>query len=166
MIKKVVILLVIGLVLGLGFFLLSIPGIRRDLAQNSANPTPGPESPGLVETENGIFAGEVLIELGNVTPNNSITLDRVNLLSPAWVVVFEDDNGQKGMVLGVSVLLPKGESQGVIIDLQRKIVRGESIYIGLHSDDGDSKFTYPEGLDIPMMVRGGKQFIKKISVGE
>ena len=165
MIKRIVILLVIGLFLGLGFFLLSIPGIREELVQNSVNPTPGPESPGLVETENGIFAGNVIIELGSVTPNNSIIIDRVNLLSPAWVVVFEDDDGQKGKVLGVSVLLPKGESQGVIIDLQRRVVRSESIYIGLHSDDGDSKFTYPEGLDIPMMVRRGRQFIKKISVG-
>ena len=91
MIKRIVILLVIGLFLGLGFFLLSIPGIRERLVQNSVNPTPGPESPGLVETENGIFAGNVIIELGSVTPNNSIIIDRVNLLSPAWVVVFEDD---------------------------------------------------------------------------
>lgn len=164
MIKRAFIFLGFGTLIGVFVFALNFQRIRNGVGESGPTPTFAP--PSFEETDTGVYSGDVFFEFGPVTPGETLTITRANLLAQAWIVVFDEKEGGADQVLGNSTLLSKGKSENIRINLKRRIVRGENIFIGLHSDDGDSVFEFPNGLDIPMMATRDQMFLKKVKVGE
>ena len=94
----------------------------------------GGDSSGLVIGQNAIYVTEQ-------TPGRSVTVSIVRLEKPGFVVIYQDAGGTPGAVLGVSNLLPAGETEDAApIILSRTTADGEVLHAMLHLDDGDGQF--------------------------
>jgi hypothetical protein len=90
----------------------------------------------------------IAYQVRTVYAGDEVLVEDIKLIIPGYFVIFVDDDGEIGEIVGNSYLLPPGEKEKLKIKLKRKLLEGEIIYIGLHSDDGDSVFEYP-GPDFP-----------------
>lgn len=92
------------------------------------------DSAGLVVGKNAIYVAEQL-------PSQTVSVALVLLAHPGFVVVHEDRAGAAGQMLGQSALLLLGETKNLpAITLSRPTKDGETLYVMLHSDDGDGIF--------------------------
>jgi hypothetical protein len=64
----------------------------------------------------------------------------VVLEKPGYVVVHEIAEGKPGKILGMSALLPQGQSKNVTVTLTDALVDGASYAAMPHLDNGDSVF--------------------------
>lgn len=96
---------------------------------------PSPEdSSGLIIGKNAIYAAEQ-------KPGNNISVSIVSLEKAGFAVAHKENNGAVGDILGVSVLLPAGETENPLpIELSRPTADGETVYVMLHLDNGDGAF--------------------------
>lgn len=122
------IFLIVGVIIavtaGATFFLLG--GVKP--------PDTGGNSSGLIVGKNAIYVAEQV-------PSKTVSVAVVHLEAPGFVVIHEDTAGVPGAILGISVLLPAGETKGpVLISLSRMTKDDETIYAMLHLDDGDGVF--------------------------
>jgi hypothetical protein len=89
----------------------------------------------------GLIIGENAIYVAAQPPGHSVSVSMVRLKRPGFVVIHEDRAGAPGKILGVSSLLPAGDTENLQpITLSRVTRDGETIYAMLHFDDGDGKF--------------------------
>lgn len=89
---------------------------------------------GLIISDNAIYVTEQM-------PERRISVSTVQLKKPGFVVIHEDANGTPGKTLGVSHLLPAGETENPPpIVLSRLTEDTETIYAMLHIDNGDGHF--------------------------
>ncbi len=79
--------------------------------------------------------------------DGTITVERVVSNGPGWLVVYNDDNGQPGLIIGFVPLEP-GLNTAVTIPLQENILTF-TLYLWLHEDSGTpGEFDYPVGDDV------------------
>jgi len=83
----------------------------------------------------------------------SVSVDHVSMAKKGYVVIYDNDNGKLGKIIGNSKILPEGESRNVIISLLRMTINGESLFAVLHEDNGDNAF-YPD-IDTPFYDQDG-----------
>ncbi|MGB3410162.1 MAG: hypothetical protein WBA45_03105 [Microthrixaceae bacterium] len=89
-----------------------------------------------------------------------VVADSVVLESPGYLVVYEDGGGAPGRILASSELLDVGESRDVVVDLSGGLDVGSSVWLMLHSEDGESKgFGFGAG-DPPLAGDGGVGVLK------
>lgn len=67
----------------------------------------------------------------------SVSVEEVS--APAWVVVYESNNGKPGNVLGAGYMTPTIIANKV--PLLRSTVSGQTYFIGQTTDDGDSTYS-------------------------
>ncbi|MDP3769501.1 MAG: hypothetical protein U1A25_02820 [Candidatus Sungbacteria bacterium] len=95
---------------------------------------PADDSSGLIIGHNAIYVAEQL-------PGRSVSVSVVRIEKPGFVVIHEDAGDAPGKILGVSNLLPAGETKNLLpIMLLRVAQDGEIIYAMLHVDNGDGVF--------------------------
>lgn len=98
-----------------------------------------------------LYAKESSLLVSPVNAGNTVEITKAVLAVPGYVVVSTLKNNLPDLVLGHSELL-KGENSNVKIKLIRDLSKGEQIFVGLNSDDGDGQFEYP-GKDIPIFYK-------------
>ena len=88
-------------------------------------------------------AEEVIVaslSAGKHTPASSAVIDKAMLTQNGFIVVYDDQNGSTGGVLGVSNLLQAGTHENLVITLSRKTVDGEKLHALIQNDNGDGVF--------------------------
>ena len=99
------------------------------------------DEPGIAGDSAGLIIGKNAIYVAEQAPSQTISVEVVYLEQPGFVVIHENSNEKPGKILGVSGLLPTGETKDSLqISLSRSTVDGETIYAMLHHDDGDNIF--------------------------
>lgn len=87
------------------------------------------------------------ITMSSQFPGSSITVARIGMDNRGYAVVYENNQGMLGKIIGNSKILPAGESVNVFIGLVRAVKSGESLFLVLHEDTGDGIFT--PSIDLP-----------------
>lgn len=84
----------------------------------------------------------------------NVAVSHVRVSSPTWVVIYEDQNGNPGNVLGASLFFPasEGGAESGVVPLLRGTLPGQTYLAGEALDDGDHKFS----LDTDKPVRDDK----------
>lgn len=79
--------------------------------------------------------------------DGTITVERVVSNGPGWLVVYNDDNGQPGLIIGFVPLEP-GLNTAINIPLQENSLTF-TLYLWLHEDSGTpGEFDYPVADDV------------------
>ncbi len=132
--------------------------LHQDLGAEGVFEFPGEDEPFPDEPEVE-FSVELLLPqpqietaAQEITEDGLITLARVELLEPTWVLIHTDDGGEIGPVVG-GILLGEGvhEEGPLTIDGRRAT---PTLHAILHQDDGQiGVIDYPDG-DMPVLVGG------------
>ena len=118
---------------------LPCPSLRR---RHSPTPTSTPEPPSPV-----IEVAEQLL-----TDDGRLLVQRVTTLAPGWLVVYADDEGRTGEILGYASV-DTGENEEIVVELD-PFQATPILHILLHRDDGRAgAFEFP-GPDSPMRAAG------------
>ncbi len=102
--------------------------------------------------------------------NNMLTISSVSLSQPGWVVIHRD-NGAGGPVVPEIISVPKyisaESSTDVSIELKdgETIQDGETLWVMLHTDDGDQTYEFDGGdVDAPIVDANGNVVVKSFVV--
>lgn len=132
--KNYVIYVVLALIVGVGAVLL-----YQNYSGKKTATTPSlPLANQPVVVDKPVF--ENTISISDFTAGNTVTLEQADLAQPGFVVVHENAAGQPGTILGSSKLLQDGQNATIVINLNRSSVKGETLYVMIHADDGDGVF--------------------------
>lgn len=163
MVKRIFVILVLGILIGSGAFLIQVKrGIIK--VQNPSQNTLDEQVITPTPTEEEVLKGDIGMTLTKVGSGDRLELESVKLILPGFVVVFDDEGWDPKNVIGTSELINSGESKKVAFKLKRKLLSGEKIFLGLHTDDGNGVFDGATK-DIPVMTRGSIPVRKEIKVG-
>lgn len=139
--KKRAGILVMGAVLGLSLGWIWSANRTDDTTlagdTDTASATEGPSIPTL--TTPATFASSELLVPATQPAGFSVTLTKVSVARPTWVVVYEDRNGQLGNALGAAYVVP-GRSVSTV-ELLRATTAGKTYIVGARVDDGDKVFS-------------------------
>ncbi len=123
-VKTLLILAVVAIALGTVFF------FRGD----SVRPVPTSDSA-------GYFIGKTAIYVAEQSPSRTVSVAVARLEKSGFVAIHEDNADKPGKILGVSSVLPAGETKNLTpIALSRVTKDGETLYAMIHPDDGDGVF--------------------------
>ena len=101
----------------------------------------GDRKSGSADDSSGFIISKSAIYVAEQSPGFSVSVSVVRLEKSGFVVIHEDAAEAPGKILGVSSLLPAGETKNLLpITLLRATKDGEIIYAMLHADDGDGTF--------------------------
>lgn len=119
----------------IGIIIVAIAGITFFFRGGGNEPGPAAgDSSGLIVSNNAIYVAEQV-------PGRSVSVSVARLEKPGFVAIHEDVAGAPGKILGISSLLPAGETENLPpITLSRPTTDGETIYAMLHFDNGDDGF--------------------------
>ncbi len=73
------------------------------------------------------------------TAGFAVTISKVSITQPTWLVVYEDHNGTPGNAIGAGLFFP-GSTTGTV-QLLRATLPGQSYFVGQSLDDGDKIFS-------------------------
>ena len=68
----------------------------------------------------------------------TVNVDNLNLSAPTWVIVYDDDNGKPGNILGATLLFPTDKSG--LVYLLRATIPGTTYLASAAVDNGDKAF--------------------------
>lgn len=133
--KKIIILLVV--VLGIGAYKYF---------------KPDPTAIDTSTTTNTLRIGADSIYVANQKPNynknNELIINLVSFADGGYVVIHQDKEGGFGDIIGVSELLPSGDSNNVPLNLSEITSEGDTLYAMLHQDNGNKVFAESEDLPV------------------
>lgn len=138
--KNYAIYVVLAIVVGVGAVFLYnnyAAGGKQMTEEGSTTQTPTGDDSSLV-VENPVY--ENTIAISEFTPGNTVTFESVNMSTPGFVIVHEATNGQAGAIIGTSSLYQAGPSENVVVNLTRPSEKDETLYVMIHTDDGDGTF--------------------------
>lgn len=111
--------------------------------KNTAKPNVNSDSSGLFVSANAIYVADQ-------APAGTVAVAVARLEQPGFVAIHEDVDGTPGKILGVSGLLPAGETNNLPpIALSRATRNDETLFAMLHLDNGDGAFE--EAKDAPAL---------------
>jgi hypothetical protein len=101
--------------------------------------------------------------------NGTITISSVTMSDKGWVVVHRDDNGAPMVpdIISTPKQVPAGTSENVTVELEETVLEGETIWIMLHTDNGEIgeyEFDGSNGLDGPILDEDGNVVTSPIMV--
>jgi hypothetical protein len=110
--------------------------------------TPTAESTKITEpTLPSVFASRQVLD-----DDGQVIVDQIVALQDGWVVIYVDDDGRKGAILGFSPIA-KGTYESVVVSVD-PLQAGDALHIGFHTDEGEiGTFEYP-GSDQPLEHEG------------
>lgn len=94
------------------------------------------------------------------TGANAVLVDTIKVNSDSFVVVHENNNDSPGNVLGVSDLILSDSVQSLVIPIKRDMIEGESVFVVVHKDDGNSEFNSSDSI----LFDSGNPLIRKVYV--
>jgi len=100
------------------------------------------------------------LEVSDQKAGNSISISKASFAFPGFVVLFSDNNGKPGSILGKSQLLPKGEAEKFnVYIIGTRSVSGQVLYTYLYKDNGDGVFNINTD-KVALNVSGQPVFVK------
>ena len=84
------------------------------------------------------MTGDELIVPSPQQAGQSVIVTQAAVSSPTWVVVYENQGGAPGNVLGAQLFYTSGPG---IVTLLRGTEAGQTYYVGRSVDNGDHKYT-------------------------
>jgi hypothetical protein len=109
-----------------------------------ATSTPAPAAPKTPPTEAPLVVADQ-------PAGPSVAITRLTIARPTWAVVYASRGGSPGNALGARLFFA-GDQQGKV-GLLRSTVAGQSYFVGLSVDNGDSVFSLSK--DRPLADAGG-----------
>lgn len=85
-------------------------------------------------------AGSDIISVSDQEPGNVVVVEKLSLKEASWVVIYEDENGEPGNILGAGIF-NEGTVSGSV-ELLRATESGKDYYAVIHFDNGDRQFDY------------------------
>ena len=87
-----------------------------------------------------LVAGDYLLVVPEQQPGEVVIVSLVQLADPGFVVIRDELFSEPGVIVGVSDILPTGESREVEIPTSRAATTDATLYAALYIDDGDGMF--------------------------
>jgi len=125
------------------------PASPNTAATNASPTTPAEGKSGMVGVDDQLAGATVSVKL-------------VSFQKPGFATIHEENKGQPGPVIGVSVLLPVGASTNVVVPVSPSTVSGKVYFAMLHSDDSDGTYQFP-GPDGPLQAADGTVVMMKFT---
>lgn len=143
-----------------------LAGVHLDVGEVGVFDFPGEDEPFPGEPE-AAFTVELQIPFPQVEAvaqavgeDGLVTLARVELLEPTWVLIHAEEDGTVGAVVGGS-LLDAGVHENVTMTINWRRAT-PTLYVVLHEDDGKAGIMeFPDG-DLPIL-RGGEPIVVSIT---
>jgi S-layer glycoprotein len=99
----------------------------------------------------------------------SIVIASVSLPAAGFVAIHSDADGAPGPVIGVSDILPAGESTDVVVNLMEALSGSATVWPMVHIDlDGDGVYTFQppdNAIDLPGLTADGNVAVTSILIG-
>lgn len=95
----------------------------------------------VVDDERAVDPANIAIVVSEQASGDQVLVSKVNTPSPSWVVVYEDNAGAPGSILGAR-LVASGETIDVRVELQRGTTPASLYYVMIHPDNGDGSFDF------------------------
>jgi hypothetical protein len=97
--------------------------------------------------EIGDKATFLLVAADNTSNGKTVKVPEVDLKgSKGYVAIHADANGAPGPVIGVSDLLPEGQTQDIKVKLTSKLTSSAAVWPMVHlEDNGNTKYDFPNG---------------------
>lgn len=139
-----------------------VAGVHLDVGEVGVFDFPGEDEPWPGEPE-AMFSVELQIPVPQVevvaqavAEDGAVTLARVELLEPTWVLIHAEEDGAAGPVIG-GLLLEAGVHENMMTTIHWRRAT-PTLYIVLHEDDGEAGIMeFPDG-DRPIL-RGGEPIV-------
>lgn len=90
--------------------------------------------------------GSSLILASKQPAGFAVAVDKVEVVQPTWLVVYEDHNGTPGNAIGAGLFFA-GQTNGTI-QLLRATLPGQSYFVGRSLDDGDKVFSLQNDMPV------------------
>ncbi|MEK7583887.1 MAG: hypothetical protein AAB490_01470 [Patescibacteria group bacterium] len=87
-----------------------------------------------------IQEGEYALEVASRQEGTLVLIERVVFAEPGFVVLRDDLFGEPGVIVGMSGLLPAGETKGVVIESLQASPGESTFFAMLYVDDGNGRF--------------------------
>lgn len=126
--------------------------------QNSSNSLYETPSSGGTESSDSVD----LVEVESNVAGSSVTIPRVVLSKPGFIMIHESYNGRAGSIVMTGDFLPEGESTEVVVQTGKTTEVGEKYFAMLHEDNGNGTYDNP-GVD-PPVYKGGKIVNEEFSI--
>ena len=111
----------------------------------------------------GLMVEDSAIDASARTGTQSVAVPMVVFARPGYVVVHENNVGQPGSVIGSSILIKAGKFQNLSVPLSRKVIKGETLYVMLHADNGDGIYSET---DQPILGKNGEALMMIVIVDD
>ncbi len=97
----------------------------------------------------------ITVEDQALTEDGQLTIGRIVSQQPGWAVIYDDDSGEAGEILGF-IQVPEGESENIVVSIE-PLEATPTLYAMFHLDEGQSgTFEFP-GPDRP--ARSGNDIV-------
>ena len=119
------------------------------LLTTPATPVNGPEPTDQLNEEpserantfnNMLLIGDNAIYVENQQAKNEVEIKTVQLKDSGYVVIFDNNDGVPGSIIGASTLINSGESSNIVAKLDEPLANEGVYYAILHRDNGDGIF--------------------------
>ena len=88
-------------------------------------------------------------------PADIVVIAEVSAVGPGFIVIHEDDDGSTGDAIG-NAPVADGTHTDVVVELDRDIVDGETLYAMFHIDATDDAGIYDPASDTPYLTAGAE----------
>jgi len=97
----------------------------------------------------------ITVEDQALTEDGQLAIGRIVSQQPGWAVIYDDDSGEAGEILGF-IQVPEGESENIVVSIE-PLEATPTLYAMFHLDEGQSgTFEFP-GPDRP--ARSGNDVV-------
>jgi len=108
------------------------------------------------ETPAPVVVDGVSLVVSDQNFGDTVFVDSVSLDRASWIVVYEDNNGVAGNILGAH-LYDEGVLTQVSVTLLRATEPASLYYVKIHADDGDREFDFKK--DIPVVDSAQQEIV-------
>ncbi|PCI30114.1 hypothetical protein COB55_00975 [Candidatus Wolfebacteria bacterium] len=117
----------------------------------------------VVDEERTIDPSTVAISVNDQEAGDQVLVSLITTPSASWVVVYEDNAGTPGSILGAR-LVDVGETADIRVELQRETVASKLYYVMIHPDDGDAVFDFK--MERPYTDDAGARIFKSFTTSD
>ncbi|HEX8994134.1 MAG TPA: hypothetical protein VF803_02680 [Candidatus Paceibacterota bacterium] len=105
-------------------------------------------------------SGATIVTPAIQDPGTSVTITALSIRGPVWAVVYEDNDGVPGRILGAGRFTPDRTSG--TIELERMTLPGLTYFVGLTYDSADHTFSTDN--NPPILDRDGERILTRFMV--
>lgn len=113
------------------------------------------------DAEPVVVSGVTLV-VGDQNFGDTVFVDNITLDRTSWIVVYEDNQGTAGSILGAQ-LYDTGAYEEIEVSLLRGTTPEAKYYVKIHADDGDRQFDFRR--DVAVVDGDGVEVVANFMTG-